>query len=442
MALNFPASPYQGQIVDFNGLRWQWSGSQWRRLSNAEFKRLIDTPDAYTGQSGKSVVVKTNEEGVEFTDDEEGGSGDDGWSPVFAVVTDGERRVLQVTDWVGGEGTKPAIDKYVGTTGLVDSVGDGVDIRGATGAAGEDGQDGDDGQDGAGLSGGNWKVFYTDGDGDLQELALGADGTYLKSNGATSAPSFDTPAGGGSSIFPGAFAGLKLSNNTTDADYDIDIAAGAAAAADFSDVMVLNSAITKRLDAAWSVGSGNGGLDSGTMAADSWYAVWLIKRSDTGVVDALFSLSATAPTMPTNYDKKRLIGWINTTSGGVIRQFFQAAGWTMWREPTLDYNVTNLGATRVLVPLTVPPVDCEVKLFGTSTHATTNNALVWVGPPGITDAEPSAAASPGSLVRNYASNTAVPFTVSTIAQNAEVAARALNSNTLLRLFLQGYKFTP
>lgn len=42
-----------------------------------------------------------------------------------------------------------------------------------------------------------WRVFYSDGSGDTTELALGADGTYLKSNGASSAPSFDTPAGSG-----------------------------------------------------------------------------------------------------------------------------------------------------------------------------------------------------------------------------------------------------
>lgn len=43
------------------------------------------------------------------------------------------------------------------------------------------------------MNGGNWKVVYTNGTGDITELALGASGTYLKSNGATSAPTFDTP---------------------------------------------------------------------------------------------------------------------------------------------------------------------------------------------------------------------------------------------------------
>ena len=42
-----------------------------------------------------------------------------------------------------------------------------------------------------------WRVFYSNGTGDVTELALGADGTFLKSNGATSAPTFATPAGSG-----------------------------------------------------------------------------------------------------------------------------------------------------------------------------------------------------------------------------------------------------
>lgn len=41
------------------------------------------------------------------------------------------------------------------------------------------------------------RVFYGDASGVITELALGADGTFLKSNGATSAPTFATPAGSG-----------------------------------------------------------------------------------------------------------------------------------------------------------------------------------------------------------------------------------------------------
>lgn len=72
-------------------------------------------------------------------------TGDDGWSPILAVVTDGIRRVLQIADWTGGEGTKPATGSYIGPTGLVPDAASAVDIRGATGATGPAVSDGDKG---------------------------------------------------------------------------------------------------------------------------------------------------------------------------------------------------------------------------------------------------------------------------------------------------------
>jgi hypothetical protein len=56
------------------------------------------------------------------------------------------------------------------------------------------------------------------------------------------------------------------------------------------------------------LGTAAGALDTGAIANSTWYHVWLIERVDTGVVDVLFSLSATAPTMPANYTRKRRIG--------------------------------------------------------------------------------------------------------------------------------------
>ena len=42
-----------------------------------------------------------------------------------------------------------------------------------------------------------WRVFYSNTDGDIVELALGTDGQYLKSNGAAVAPTWAVPAGAG-----------------------------------------------------------------------------------------------------------------------------------------------------------------------------------------------------------------------------------------------------
>jgi hypothetical protein len=108
------------------------------------------------------------------------------------------------------------------------------------------------------------------------------------------------------SAAPGLIWGLTMSNGT-DATNDIDITAGFATDSGNNQTIKLASTITKQLDATWTVGTNAGGLDTGSVANDT-YHVFLIMRLDTGVVDALFSVSPTAPTMPANYTLKRRIG--------------------------------------------------------------------------------------------------------------------------------------
>ena len=112
--------------------------------------------------------------------------------------------------------------------------------------------------------------------------------------------------------------GLTISNNSTDATNDIDIAIGEAASTETDPVlMVLGTALTKRIDASWAVGTNQGGLDTGSVV-DGSYHLWLIQRSDTGVVDVLFSASSTGPTMPANYDRKRRIGSVIRSVGAIL----------------------------------------------------------------------------------------------------------------------------
>ncbi|HEX7824951.1 MAG TPA: hypothetical protein VF477_08625 [Mycobacterium sp.] len=66
----------------------------------------------------------------------QGNPGADGWTPRLAIVSDGARRVQQVSSWVGGTGTPPASGSYVGAAGLVTDIADAIDIRGSQGAAG------------------------------------------------------------------------------------------------------------------------------------------------------------------------------------------------------------------------------------------------------------------------------------------------------------------
>jgi hypothetical protein len=98
--------------------------------------------------------------------------------------------------------------------------------------------------------------------------------------------------------------GYELATDITDPTNDINIGPGACA--DMQDVipssnfglhvtskgwLKLASPLIKRLDAAWAVGNNQGGLDGGTVESTRSYHVHAIKRPDTGVVDALFSLA-------------------------------------------------------------------------------------------------------------------------------------------------------
>ena len=147
-------------------------------------------------------------------------------------------------------------------------------------------------------------------------------------------------------------AGLGLTNNALDASNDIDIAPGAARADDNAADMVLAATLTKRLDASWAVGTNQGGLDTGSKAASTWYHLWLIKRPDTGVVDALFSTSATAPVLPANYTRKRRIGAVRTDGSGNILGFLQSGDAFNWASPSRDISTTtqnNVATTQTLL---------------------------------------------------------------------------------------------
>lgn len=66
------------------------------------------------------------------TNRDTGAQGFPGWSPNLASVVDGQRIVLQVADWVGGAGTKPAVGSYISATGLTNNIALATNVRGAS----------------------------------------------------------------------------------------------------------------------------------------------------------------------------------------------------------------------------------------------------------------------------------------------------------------------
>ena len=69
---------------------------------------------------------------------DDGVNGNNGWTPVYGIYTYGESRLLQLLDWIGGEGTKPGfINYYVRPSGLSGSPNHDGNIRGPEGPDGK-----------------------------------------------------------------------------------------------------------------------------------------------------------------------------------------------------------------------------------------------------------------------------------------------------------------
>lgn len=159
-----------------------------------------------------------------------------------------------------------------------------------------------------------------------------------------------------------AIAGLGTSNTVGATATKITVAVGSARDSTNTTDIVLASPITKDLTATWVAGNNNGGRDSAAaVAALGCYHVFLIWNPSLAV-DALFSTSATAPTLPTGYTKFRRIGSILTDSGASIVQYRQFGRYFELLTKIVEFpqNTAN-GAGPYLRQLVGVPIGVKVR---------------------------------------------------------------------------------
>lgn len=150
---------------------------------------------------------------------------------------------------------------------------------------------------------------------------------------------------------PGALYGCAIGNNVTDPTNDIDFAAGVVA--DSTNALYMTAgALTKRLDAAWVAGAGQGGLFSGSIANTSYHC-FIIMNPTTGAVDAGFDTSVIAANRPAGYTYYRRVGSIRRDSSA-IRTFLQSGNVFTWLVPAGDYDSTLGTGSGTTIALTVP----------------------------------------------------------------------------------------
>jgi hypothetical protein len=113
-------------------------------------------------------------------------------------------------------------------------------------------------------------------------------------------------------------SGFKITHHT-DTDHDINIGPGSARSelTNGHRNMEFEYSTTKQIDATWAAGSDQGGMFTGSVAADTLYHVFIIGDRE-GNIDAGFDTSATCANIPTGYYTYKKIGEVFTDGSANI----------------------------------------------------------------------------------------------------------------------------
>ena len=191
----------------------------------------------------------------------------------------------------------------------------------------------------------------------------------------------------------GFIDGYTMSKDGTDPQ-NLDVTIGAARNDVNDGDIVLSAATEKELNATFVAGTGNGMLDTGTIAGTTWYHIFAIKNPSTGAVDILASLSPTSPTLPTGFTKQRRIGSVLTDGTPDILEFFQQGDLFLWKDPPEDINaIATQSTTAVLYVMSLPP-DFQVYGLFHVLAATNSQRYLYISSPSVNDEVASGTASP------------------------------------------------
>jgi len=231
--------------------------------------------------------------------------------------------------------------------------------------------------------------------------------------------------------------GGTLSNNATDATNDIDIAAGARWDSTYVSRVNL-AAMTKRLDANWTAGTGNGMRYSGAAIADTTYhifAVWTVTGTQDyyaypGATDATVLAALQAETGGSAYVYLQRMGAIVRSSGSILA-FFQVGKEFYWKLPALDVSTSNPGTSAVTRTLRVPTGKEVMAIFSARVlgDAAGATGATYISSLDATDSAPSGVAAPLVQVGSQYTSAADGLQTFAVKTNtsAQLRTRAVSS---------------
>ena len=241
---------------------------------------------------------------------------------------------------------------------------------------------------------------------------------------------------------PRSYLSGLITTNGTDASHDIDITLGEARDSSDTVNLSLTATHTKRIDASWATGSGNGGLASAvSLSTNTTYHLHLVDDGSGGT-EAGFDTSLTAANLlsDTGGTYYRRIRSVRTDSSSNIRPF-TPTGDEVWYDtvPALDEDTTiGTGSATTLTLASVPPDTIAI----INVHIVKGGATpaVLLSPTSATDVAPALAAVPLHTLRANASGQEAQlggFRIP-VDGSSQIQGRSTETSTAIDIAVIGY----
>lgn len=155
---------------------------------------------------------------------------------------------------------------------------------------------------------------------------------------------------------------ITIANNVTTPNTKLDFTAGNAQADDGYLVFSV-AALTKQIDATWVAGTNQGGLDTGTVAINTWYHCYAIYNPSTLASDFLFTTTYGSPTLPSGFTKKKWVMAVLTDGSANIIPFTQTGKHVDFGTSIVNYSATTSIPTSFTNLSVSAPTGIRVKVW-------------------------------------------------------------------------------
>lgn len=174
-----------------------------------------------------------------------------------------------------------------------------------------------------------------------------------------------------SGITPFLFNYLRITADITASGTVLTIPATQAASSDNAAMMTIAATFTKTTGI-FVAGTGNGGLDTGAMAAFTEYFLYQVRNTSTGVVDYTFSTNSSAPAQTGNlagFTQSRRLPILLRT-GATATQWAYVLNQHLLPAPQIlgVYDMAGIGAVNIFIPSQYRNISLRGEDFAPSTN--------------------------------------------------------------------------